>query len=131
MKQLKQPKKFYNRIEAMERIQELTGYQFTYRTMVNWEERGFINVAGYIGNGKRDMPVYTDETIETFLNKMPALRRDGKIHTKKYKGRQKKGDPRLKSEREQLRQEKIKHLKDLAHEGKVYWSDDFPGYLDD
>lgn len=74
--------KYYNKITFKEEIERRMGVSWSYVSFWKYEVKGFIKPSGYMANGKREVPIYTEREIVAFIKRMPQLKLEGKIRKK-------------------------------------------------
>jgi len=70
--------KYYNIIQLREEL-ENKGFPFAYITVFSYVKKGYIKVSGFMPNGDRQVPVFTDKEVDSFIKIIPKLQKEGKI----------------------------------------------------
>lgn len=59
--------KFYNRITFLKRVEEKSGYNIPYNTLTTWERNNKFAASGMMDDGKREIPVYTEDDVDRMV----------------------------------------------------------------
>lgn len=77
--------KFFNRKEAVEEIKSRSGFIVSYISLWSWEKKGYIKPTGVIGDGGRQVPVFTSEDIDVIIKKIRDGKKAGIIKVRRIK----------------------------------------------
>jgi len=76
---------FYNKKSLLAEIEKRMGIKLPYITLITYENKGYLKCEGRMPDGTRTIPVYTEENLLDFMEKLMVLKSKGKVRLTRAK----------------------------------------------
>ena len=60
-------------------IEKRVGISIPYITLITYENKGYLKCEGRMPDGTRTIPVYTEQNLLDFIEKLMVLKSEGKV----------------------------------------------------
>jgi DNA-binding transcriptional MerR regulator len=70
---------FYNKKSLVQEIEKRVGFKIPYITLIHYERKGYLKCEGRMPDGNRTIPVYTEQNLLDFIERLMVLKSKGKV----------------------------------------------------